>query len=248
MEELCEGGKENENVKKKHHNLFYGLKYATFGILVVLFLLYFIYLIYKIINDIPIKSTGYVIVDELNVPDMEICSNSNDNLRDFKWKNNTINKFNNCSDYIIPGDIYLEFNPLLNNDQVISDMDRAVNSSLMRQWNFIAGMVYYSAVVKFTTTAYKTILPGDYPKEIPNGTNGYFSVAAGNFIQEQTIEQRSYTVFSALASVGGISGILLGVYAFLFGQSINPYGHVHHLCKMVPEIHSGDEQNEHKIF
>ncbi|KAF0553699.1 hypothetical protein F8M41_020085 [Gigaspora margarita] len=105
MEELCEEGKETDNVKKKHHNLFYGLKYTTFGILVVVFLLYFIYLIY-IINDIPIKSTGYVIVDELNVPDMEICSNSNDNLRilrcDFKWKNNTINRFNNCSGYIIP--------------------------------------------------------------------------------------------------------------------------------------------------
>ncbi|KAF0553698.1 hypothetical protein F8M41_020084 [Gigaspora margarita] len=126
-------------------------------------------------------------------------------------------------------------------------MDRAVNSSLMLQWNFIAGMVYYS-----TVKVIPTIFPfNSNPKEIPNGTNGYFSVAASNFIQEQTIEQHSYTVFSALASVGGISGILLGVYAFLFGQSINPYGHVHHLCKMVPEIHSGmvtDEQNEHKIF
>ncbi|CAG8828074.1 12685_t:CDS:2, partial [Gigaspora margarita] len=314
-----------ENVKKK---LFYGLKYTTFGILVVLFLLYFIYLIYRIITDIPIKSTGYDILKELKVPDMEICSNSNGNLRilrcDFKSKDNTT-KHNNCSEYIISEKINLgphqnfcktfkgnknytedglnqigfyfnipnisaeeanntgiaslsiqltspDFNPLLNNSQVISDMDKAINSSLFLQWDFIAGMVNYSAVVKFTTTAYKTILPGDVgaiigftpnyhttyfiesnthyfpfnsnPAGIPNGTDGYFSIAA-------TTEQRSYTVFNALASVGGISGILLGVYAFLFGQSINPYGHVHHLCKMVPGIHSEkviDEKNEHEIF
>ncbi|CAG8700685.1 23011_t:CDS:1, partial [Gigaspora rosea] len=28
------------------------------------------------------------------------------------------------------------------------------------------------------------------PFNMPNGTNGYFYVSAGNFIQEQTIEQR----------------------------------------------------------
>ena len=72
--------------------------------------------------------------------------------------------------------------------------------------------------VKFKTSIYKSILPGDInaiigfepnyhitpkiesliqyfpsnsnPHDAPNGTIGYFSVAAGSFIQEQEVEER----------------------------------------------------------
>ncbi|CAG8614877.1 5920_t:CDS:2, partial [Dentiscutata heterogama] len=159
-----------------------------------------------------------------------------------------------------------DFNPLLNPDQVISNMDKAVLSNLILLWDFIAGMANYAAVVKFRTIAYKAILPNDAnaiiglaPKHhvtyylesdahyfpfnsnttrLPNGTTSYFSVAAGSFIQEQTIEQRTHTVFSALAAGGGFSGILLGVYAFLFGKSIKPYGYVHSLFNSVPKFYT----------
>ncbi|CAG8772829.1 25960_t:CDS:2 [Gigaspora margarita] len=310
-----------------HHGLFLGLKSFTFGALIILFILYLGYLIYKIITDIPITSTGYVIVNEMDVPDIEICTNSGNDLIilrcDFKWSDQSIKRIDNCSDYIIPETIDLgshrnscntfkanktikytnpnnpskglsqigfyfnipnisteeatnigiaslsiqltspDFNPLQHPEQVISTMDKAVLSNLQLQWNFIAGIAKYAAVVKFRTIAYKTILPNDVhaivglapnyhvtpviesdahyfpfnsnPAGLPNGTTGYFSIAAGNFIQEQTTEQRSFTVFSALASAGGISGILLGIYAFLFGKSVKPYGHVHSLFEKTPE-------------
>ncbi|KAF0512704.1 hypothetical protein F8M41_017945 [Gigaspora margarita] len=319
--------REDENIL--HHTLFYGLKCFTFGALVVLFLLYLAFMIYKIITDIPIRSTGYDIVDEMNVPDIAICltSSNSDNIRilrcDLKWTNQTVTRKDNCTDYIIPEVVSLgahrgsckifkanktikytnsnsslnglgqigfyfnipnisaeetnnigiaslsiqltspDFDPLLYSEQVISYMDKAILSNLQLQWNFVAGMVNYAAVVKFRTIAYKTILPGDVhaiigltpnyhttyfiesdihyfpfnskPEGLPNGTSGYFSVAAGTFIQEQTIEHRLFTVFSALASAGAISGVLLGIYAFLFGQYIKPYGYVHSLFNKIPE-------------
>ncbi|KAF0446848.1 hypothetical protein F8M41_002870 [Gigaspora margarita] len=169
-----------------------------------------------------------------------------------------------------------DFDPILNPEQVISYMDKAVLSNLQLQWNFIAGIVNYAAVVKFRTIAYKTILPGDVhaiigltpnyhttyfiendihyfpfnsnPARLPNGTSGYFSIAAGSFIQEQTIEQRLFTVFSALASAGAISGVLFGIYAFLFGQYIKPYGYVHSLFNKTPESVFNSEESKSVLY
>ncbi|CAG8550085.1 14868_t:CDS:2, partial [Gigaspora rosea] len=309
--------------------LFYGLKCFIFIVLVIVFLLYLAYLIYKVITDIPTNATGYALVDELDAPDVEICSNSGSLILrcDFKWLDQTVTRINNCSDYIIPEAVSLgvhrnacktfkanktikytdpnkslnglreigfyfnipnisaeeatnigiaslsiqlaspDFNPLLNPKQVISDMDKAVLSNLVLLWDFIAGMANYAAVVKFRTIAYKTILPNDAnaiiglaPKHhvtyylesdahyfpfssnttrLPNGTTSYFSVAAGSFIQEQTIEQRTHTVFSALGAVGGFSG----VYAFLFGKSIKPYGYIHSLFNEAPKFSANSEDN-----
>ncbi|CAG8660470.1 28287_t:CDS:2, partial [Dentiscutata erythropus] len=251
------------NIKKLLDRLrdapfFYGLKYFIFAILVIVFLLYLVYLIYKIITDIPIESTGYIIVDEIDVPVINLgdhrssCNtfkanktikytntdSSLDDLRQigfyFNIPNISIEESTNIG--IASLSIQLispDFNPLLNPKQVKSDMDKAILSNLQLQWNFVAGMANYVALVKFRTIAYKTILPNDAraiigltpnyhvtyslesdthyfpfntnPSGVPNGTTGYFSVAAGNFIQEQTIEQRSYTVFSALAAAGGFT-------------------------------------------
>jgi hypothetical protein len=127
-------------------------------------------------------------------------------------------------------------------------MDKATSSELKLQLNFIAGIAKYAAVVryptyvqlfsscifinfllyifkvKFKTSTYRSILPGDtraifglepnyhvtpkienfinyfpfnnnsnnvnIPYKMPEGTTGYFSIAAGSFIQEQTSEER----------------------------------------------------------
>jgi hypothetical protein len=121
-------------------------------------------------------------------------------------------------------------------------MDKAILSEFRLQLNFIAGMSNYAAVVryftylklilvhvifinycrifkvKFKTSTYRSILPGDAhaifglapdyhvtptiqnfinyfpfnnnPFNMPVGTTGYFSIAAGSFIQEQTTEER----------------------------------------------------------
>ncbi|CAB4390513.1 unnamed protein product [Rhizophagus irregularis] len=113
-----------------------------------------------------------------------------------------------------------DFNPVTNPNKAISQMDKATLSELKLQLNFIAGMIRFAAVVKFKTSTYRSILPGDsraifgfepnyhvtskienfynyFPfnnnsNVIPVGTTGYFSVAAGSFTQEQTSEERNY--------------------------------------------------------
>ncbi|CAG8753060.1 20045_t:CDS:2, partial [Dentiscutata erythropus] len=227
------------------------LKYFIFAALIIVFLLYLVYLIYKIITDFPTKSTGYVIVNEIDVPAINLGSHRN-SCNTFK-ANKTIKYTNTDSSldglrqigfYFNIPNISIEettdigiaslsiqlispnFNPLLNPKQVKSDMDKAILSNLQLQWNFVAGMANYVALVKFSSIAYKTILPGDVhaiigltpnyhvtyslesdahyfpfntnPSGVPNGTTGYFSVAASwfkmspdnmiKFIPDNTIE------------------------------------------------------------
>ncbi|CAB4435139.1 unnamed protein product [Rhizophagus irregularis] len=150
-----------------------------------------------------------------------------------------------------------DFNPLTNpNEAIKSQMDNATWSELKLQLNFIAGMDRYAAVVKFKTSTYRSILPGDSraifglephyhvtskienfynyfpfngnPFNISNGTTGYFSIAAGSFIQEQTSEERSNTVLSAIAAAGGAFGTTAATLIFFFGDfRINPRGFAH---------------------
>jgi len=46
-----------------------------------------------------------------------------------------------------------------------------------------------------------------------NGTTGYFSVAAGSFIQEQNIEERLETIFGAVLAAGGTFGLVYIIYS-----------------------------------
>lgn len=157
-----------------------------------------------------------------------------------------------------------DFNPLLHPELAVDPMDQAARSDLQLQWNFIAGMSGYVALVKFKTSVYKAILPSDIgavigfgpnyhttpmidsqityfpfnknPFEPPNGTTGYFSVAAGSFIQEETTERRSNTILSGIALAGGAFGIIGGALALLFGQRpARPWGYVHKFTPMPPE-------------
>ncbi|CAB4431807.1 unnamed protein product [Rhizophagus irregularis] len=144
---------------------------------------------------------------------------------------------------------------LTNPNKAISQMDKATLSKFKLQLNFIAGMAKYAAVVKFKTSAYRSILPRDAraifglepnyhvtskienfynyfpfnnnPHDMPVGTTGYFSVAAGSFTQEQTTEERSNTILSAIAAAGGAFGTMAGVIIFCFGDlRLNPWGFV----------------------
>ncbi|CAB4482312.1 unnamed protein product [Rhizophagus irregularis] len=146
-----------------------------------------------------------------------------------------------------------DFNSMTNMNKAISQMDKATLSEFKLQLNFIAGMVNYAAVVKFKTSTYRSILPRDAraifgldpnyhvtskienfinyfpfnnnPHNIPVGTTGYFSIAAGSFIQEQTSEERSNTILSAIAAAGGAFGTMAGIIVFCFGDSrLNPLG------------------------
>ncbi|PKC11583.1 hypothetical protein RhiirA5_354017 [Rhizophagus irregularis] len=121
-------------------------------------------------------------------------------------------------------------------------------------------MSQYVALVKFKTSVYNAILPGDAsaiigfgphyhttpkieslvnyfpfnsnPFNAPPGTTGYFSVAAGSFIQESTTENRSSTILGAIGSAGGALGVVGGIAVVLFGDSrVNPWGYAHKLLK-----------------
>ncbi|CAB4428539.1 unnamed protein product [Rhizophagus irregularis] len=149
-----------------------------------------------------------------------------------------------------------DFNPVTNPNKAISQMDKATLSELKLQLNFIAGMIRFAAVVKFKTSTYRSILPGDsraifglepnyhvtskienfynyFPfnnnsNVIPVATTGYFSVAAGSFTQEQTSEERSNTVLSAIAAAGGASGTTAAILIFFFGDfRLKPRGFAH---------------------
>ncbi|RGB36265.1 hypothetical protein C1646_667090 [Rhizophagus diaphanus] len=161
------------------------------------------------------------------------------------------------------------FNSLINTNKAISQMDKAILSEFKLQLNFIAGMVNYAAVVKFKTSTYRSILPGDTraifglkpnyhvtqkienfinyfpfnnnPYDIPGGTTGYFSIAAGSFTQEQTSEERLNTVLSAISAAGGAFGITAGVIVFFFGDyRLSPRGFVHKFLHFI--------QNSKEIF
>ncbi|GBC04345.1 hypothetical protein RclHR1_05630002 [Rhizophagus clarus] len=136
-----------------------------------------------------------------------------------------------------------DFDPFVHPEKAVSDMDKATQSELELQWNFIAGMSNYAALVKFKTSVYNAILPSDAsatigfepnyhttlkiesltdyfpfnsnPYNLPNGTTGYFSVAAGSFIQESMTEQRSSTILSAIESAGGALGVIGGIAVLL---------------------------------
>ncbi|GBB86831.1 hypothetical protein RclHR1_13280003 [Rhizophagus clarus] len=153
-----------------------------------------------------------------------------------------------------------DFDPFMNPEKVVSEMDKATRSELGLQWNFIAGMSNYVALVKFKTSVYNAILPGDVsaiigfgpryyttpkieslvnyfpfnsnPYNVPPGTTGYFSVAAGSFIQESTTEHRSSTILGAIGSAGGALGVIGGITVILFGDTrVNPWGCAHKLLK-----------------
>ncbi|RIA82811.1 hypothetical protein C1645_490043 [Glomus cerebriforme] len=156
-------------------------------------------------------------------------------------------------------------------------MDKAAQSELELQWNFIAGLAGYVALVKFKTSVYNAILPDDVSAIVgfrpnyhttpkmeslinyfpfnnnpygsgavaPPGTTGYFSIAAGSFIQEQTSEQRSSTILGALGEAGGALGVAGGIAVLLFGESrLNPWGYAHKFLRQKsPNIFLIDDIN-----
>ncbi|CAG8517812.1 3273_t:CDS:2, partial [Gigaspora rosea] len=148
-----------------------------------------------------------------------------------------------------------DFNPLIYPGQDIDNMGKAIKSHLLFQWNFIPAMAGY-ATVRFRTRSYKSILPvnigtfigwessyndasfiesevsqfpfNQNPFNMPNGTTGYFSVSAGSFIQEQTIEQRTTTILGIISSAGGFYGAIMYIYSLLYGNSpLKPWGIIH---------------------
>ncbi|CAG8715196.1 6066_t:CDS:2, partial [Dentiscutata erythropus] len=149
-----------------------------------------------------------------------------------------------------------DFNPLIYPGQDIDNMEKAHKSLLLLQWNFISAMAGYATVVRFTTKSYKSIIPASIgaitgfetnynqatfiesevsqfpfnknPFNMPNGTSGYFSVSAGSFIQEETIEQRTTIILGIISSAGGFFGAIMTIYSLLYGKSaLNPWGIIH---------------------
>ncbi|CAJ0833174.1 10965_t:CDS:2 [Entrophospora sp. SA101] len=135
----------------------------------------------------------------------------------------------------------------------VSEMDKAVRSRLDLDWNFIPGIIGHVSLIKFKTSIYKSIPPRDVsaiiglgpnyaitrrydcivnyfpfdqnPPPMPDGTNGYFSVAAGDFVQEEISEKRTTTILSTIASAGGAFGVIGAILVCLFGSRIlDPWG------------------------
>ncbi|CAG8476937.1 4666_t:CDS:2 [Paraglomus occultum] len=157
------------------------------------------------------------------------------------------------------------FNPLTHPEEVINQMDEDVKSEMTLEWNFLAGMVDYAAVIKFRINEYRAILPRDIsaiigfganyhvtpiidntvtyfpfntnPYGLANGTNVYFSVAAGSFVQTQETEERTITILSAIASAGGAFGIIGGAYVLFFGQArMDAWGIAHKFSREPAEL------------
>ncbi|CAB4432010.1 unnamed protein product [Rhizophagus irregularis] len=128
---------------------------------------------------------------------------------------------------IIPSDS----NPVTNpNNAISSQMDKATSSELKLQLNFIAGIAKYAAVKNF----YNYFPFNNNPYDLPPGTTGYFSIAAGSFIQEQTSEERSNTVLGAIAAAGGAFGTMAGVIVIFFGDfRLSPRGIAHNFFNLV---------------
>ncbi|KAF0431896.1 hypothetical protein F8M41_005364 [Gigaspora margarita] len=308
---------EHKNYYETH--IFFGVRLFVNIIGLILFLAYLVYLLVVLTTDKPITKTEYIFMNEIDIPDILICSSFQglNILRcDFKWNDLKVSNFDNCSNYIAPevqnfGDrrdfcrifranktvkytdpekelyglrkvgFYFQitnltdaeeaslgiasisiqltspdFNPLIYPGQDINNMDKAIKSHLLLQWNFIPAMAGYSTVVRFRTRSYKSIFPvnigtfigwessynhasfiesevsqfpfNQNPFNMPNGTTGYFSVSAGSFIREQTIEQRTTTILSIISSAGGFYGAMMYIYSRLYGNSpLKPWGIFH---------------------
>ncbi|CAJ0841480.1 5762_t:CDS:2 [Entrophospora sp. SA101] len=130
----------------------------------------------------------------------------------------------------------------------VSEMDKAVRSSLDLGWNLIPGVIEHASLIKFKSSIYKSIPPRDVsaiiglgpnyaitrrydcivnyfpfdqnPPPMPDGTNGYFSVAAGDFVKEEISEKRTTTILSTIASAGGAFGVIGAILVCLFGSRI----------------------------
>ncbi|RGB42829.1 hypothetical protein C1646_750576 [Rhizophagus diaphanus] len=117
------------------------------------------------------------------------------------------------------------------NFNALLKMDKAVELRLQLKGNFVPAIVDRVALVKFRTKIYNSIppwnfgsifgLPSTYhstpsieclvnyfpfnqnPYNMPIGTNGYFSVSPGDFIVEETSENRKTTILSIFGSAGG---------------------------------------------
>nr|CAG8648961.1 15239_t:CDS:2 [Entrophospora candida] len=122
----------------------------------------------------------------------------------------------------------------------VSDMDKAVRSRIKLQWNFMPGIIGYVSLVGFLhiiidrfpvihinyslTLLLDQVQDNQFPfnqnpSSVPNGTNGYFSVAAGDFVQEEISERRTSTILSSIASAGGGLGIIGAILVWLYGSS-----------------------------
>ncbi|CAJ0629270.1 3224_t:CDS:2, partial [Entrophospora sp. SA101] len=85
----------------------------------------------------------------------------------------------------------------------VSEMDKAVRSRLDLDWNFIPGIIGHVSLVESFHTIIDRFPLIHNPPPMPDGTNGYFSVAAGDFVKEEISEKRTTTILSTIASAGG---------------------------------------------
>ncbi|CAJ0839289.1 12436_t:CDS:2 [Entrophospora sp. SA101] len=107
----------------------------------------------------------------------------------------------------------------------VSEMDKAVRSRLDLDWNFIPGIIGHVSLVESFHTIIDRFPLIHNPPPMPDGTNGYFSVAAGDFVQEEISEKRTTTILSTIASAGGAFGVIGAILVCLFGSRIlDPWG------------------------
>ncbi|CAH1761879.1 666_t:CDS:2 [Entrophospora sp. SA101] len=102
----------------------------------------------------------------------------------------------------------------------VSEMDKAVRSSLDLGWNLIPGVIEHASLVGSFRIIIECFPVIHNPPPMPDGTNGYFSVAAGDFVKEEISEKRTTTILSTIASAGGAFGVIGAILVCLFGSRI----------------------------
>ncbi|CAG8785947.1 11935_t:CDS:2 [Gigaspora margarita] len=268
---------EHKNYYETH--IFFGVRLFVNIIGLILFLAYLVYLLVVLTTDKPITKTEYIFMNEIDIP-VQNFGDRRDFCRIFR-ANKTVKytdpekelyglrkvgfyfQITNLTDAeeaslgIASISIQLtspDFNPLIYPGQDIDNMDKAIKSHLLLQWNFIPAMAGYSTVVRFRTRSYKSILPvnigtfigwesnynhasfiesevsqfpfNQNPFNMPNGTTGYFSVSAGIYVFMNI--SRTTTILSIISSAGGFYGAMMYIYSRLYGNSpLKPWGIFH---------------------
>ncbi|PKY56569.1 hypothetical protein RhiirA4_476963 [Rhizophagus irregularis] len=220
---------------------FHVFRYFLYLLIIIAYLFYSSYLIYNIVTDKPNLKVDQIFLNEIDVPDIVICGTSPE-LRilrcDLIANNGEKTPINGCNGYIPPNiidyDIYRDHCLTFKANKTIkfvkpnSGMDGLQKIGFYFYDNTTAAEMNTLGIASLTIQ----LTPPDFNFNSLTNTNK--AITAGSFIQEQTSEERSNTILSAIAAAGGAFGTMAGVIIFFFGDfRLNPRGAAHNFFNLV---------------
>ncbi|KAF0437066.1 calmodulin-dependent protein kinase [Gigaspora margarita] len=195
-------------------------------------------------GNILIKSTGYVIVDEMDVP---VSSNS-ENIQilrcDFhQWTNQTVTRKDNCSDYIIPevvsfGEVLVTYSMSTifdkleqflikkkqNPENIINfSLDNPINSSV--QFILASCYCFEKWVEKDKRKAFNSY------QKLAEMDDSYRIFSVGlcykNGVGVEKDEHKALIYYQKSAKMGEVNGIHNAGYCYLYGVGVKRDEHKH---------------------